>query len=63
MFFLWKWLTTPVDVEANTWTVVVPTATAGGMPTSIKRGEDIKPPPMPKSPDIKPIPTPREINI
>ena len=53
---------TPVEVDAKTWTVVVPTATEGGIPTSISNGDDIKPPPMPNKLEIKPIHTPRDIN-
>ena len=41
---------------------MVPTATEGGMPTSISKGDDIKPPPIPNKPEIKPIPTPSDIN-
>jgi len=50
-----------VKVDANTCTVVVPTATEGGIPTSISKGEDIKPPPIPNKPEINPIPIPIEI--
>jgi hypothetical protein len=50
-----------VEVDAKTCTVVVPTATAGGIPTKIKSGEVIKPPPIPNKPEINPIPIPREI--
>ena len=32
-----------------------------GMPTKIKSGEVIKPPPIPNKPEINPIPIPREI--